>query len=95
MAAVPQASPMTISVLSPEREMYKGAITSVTVPGVDGEFQVLRNHAPIVSALMPGAVVIRRADNQIITMKIQRGFVEVLNNEVALLIQGVTQVSGL
>ncbi len=86
---------MTISVLSPERELYKGAITSVTVPGVDGEFQVLRNHAPIVSALMEGSVVIRRADNSIITMKIQRGFVEVLNNEVALLIQGASQVSGI
>lgn len=86
---------MTISVLSPEKELFNGTITSVTVPGVEGEFQVLRNHAPLVSALGEGPVVIRRADNSVITMRIARGFVEVLNNEIALLIQGAHQVSGI
>lgn len=86
---------MTISVLSPEREVYSGTITSVTVPGVDGEFQVLRNHAAIVSALAAGPVVIRRASGLVITMRIKRGFVEVLHNEVSLLVQGISEVSGL
>ncbi len=49
---------MHISVLTPDKEIFNGAITSVKVPGVLGEFQVLRNHAPIVSSLEPGEVEI-------------------------------------
>lgn len=79
---------MNISVLTPEKQLYTGSITSVSVPGVEGKFQILRNHAPIVSALGEGGVTIRRADGQLITFTIQRGFVEVLNNEISLLVQG-------
>jgi len=79
---------MNISVLTPDRELYTGSINSVSVPGVEGKFQVLRNHAPIVSALTEGPVTIRRADGQLITFTIERGFLEVLNNEVSLLVQG-------
>ncbi len=79
---------MTISVLTPEKELYSGSINSLSVPGVEGEFQILRNHAPIVSALGDGGVTIRRADGKLITFGITAGFVEVLNNEIALLVQG-------
>lgn len=47
---------MNIAVLTPDREIFQGVITSVKVPGVKGEFQVLKNHAPIVSALEKGNV---------------------------------------
>ncbi len=49
---------MNISVLTPEQEIFHGTITSVKVPGTSGEFQVLRNHAPIVSSLEAGKVTI-------------------------------------
>lgn len=49
---------MHITVLTPEKEIFQGAIESVKVPGVSGEFQVLKNHAPIVSALEAGKVSI-------------------------------------
>lgn len=49
---------MHITVLTPDREIFRGNIESVKVPGVDGEFQVLNNHAPIVSALEEGKVTI-------------------------------------
>ncbi len=79
---------MNISVLTPEKELYSGTINSISVPGVEGKFQVLRNHAPIVSALGEGGVTIKRADGKFITFTIERGFIEVLNNKVALLVQG-------
>ena len=47
---------MMISVLTPDRELFHGEIVSVKVPGADGQFQVLNNHAPIVSALTEGTV---------------------------------------
>ena len=49
---------MNITVLTPERAIFEGAIQSVKVPGVSGEFQVLKDHAPIVSALETGKVTI-------------------------------------
>ena len=85
---------MTISVLTPEKEIFSGAVTSVTVPGVEGQFQVLRNHAPIVSALGAGAITIRKADGHLITFDIAKGFIEVLRNEVSLLVQGVSDFRG-
>ena len=47
---------MTIVVLTPDKEIFRGPITSVKVPGSQGQFQVLKNHAPIVSSLDPGSV---------------------------------------
>jgi F-type H+-transporting ATPase subunit epsilon len=49
---------MKITVLTPDREIFQGNIESIKVPGVDGEFQILNNHAPIVSALEAGKVTI-------------------------------------
>lgn len=84
---------MNISVLSPEKEIYQGTVTSVTVPGVEGSFQILNNHAALVGALVEGSVVIHRADGKLITMRIRRGFVEVLHNEIALLVQGPSEIN--
>ena len=53
-----QLSTMNITVLTPDREIFAGPIKSVKVPGVKGEFQILQNHAPIVSALSAGKVTI-------------------------------------
>ncbi len=55
---------MNISVLTPDQEIFHGAITSVKVPGTMGEFQVLRNHAPIVSSLEEGTVTIVSASGE-------------------------------
>ncbi len=82
---------MNISVLSPDQEIFQGAITSVKVPGVGGQFEVLSNHAPIVSALGEGEVRILKEGGEKMTFRIEKGFLEVLNNEVSLLVQGVQQ----
>jgi F-type H+-transporting ATPase subunit epsilon len=47
---------MNITILTPDKEIFKGPVLSVKVPGTMGEFQVLKNHAPIVSSLGKGAV---------------------------------------
>ena len=79
---------MNITVLSPDKEIFQGEITSVKVPGTSGQFEILRNHAPIVSSLDDGQVRIIKSDGERMTFKIERGFIEVLNNEVSLLVQG-------
>lgn len=49
---------MYLEIVSPEATLFAGEVTSVTAPGVDGEFQLLNNHAPIVSLLQEGKVKI-------------------------------------
>ena len=80
---------MNITVLSPDRKIFEGSITSVKVPGVAGQFEVLNNHAPIVSALGEGEVRILKEGGEKMTFQIEKGFLEVLHNEVSLLVQGV------
>ena len=53
---------MQISVLTPDRTLFTGPIRSVTVPGTNGNFQILNNHAPIVSALGKGTVELVTGD---------------------------------
>ncbi|MFS4468807.1 F0F1 ATP synthase subunit epsilon [Maribacter sp. 2210JD10-5] len=49
---------MYLEIVSPEATLFSGDVTSVTVPGINGEFQLLSNHAPIVSLLQQGKVKI-------------------------------------
>lgn len=49
---------MFLEIVSPEATLFAGEVDSVTVPGVSGEFQMLNNHAPIVSLLQEGEVKI-------------------------------------
>ncbi|MEM9887572.1 MAG: ATP synthase F1 subunit epsilon [Bacteroidota bacterium] len=80
---------MNLSVLTADQSIFEGTITSIKVPGVLGQFQVLNNHAPIVSALQAGKVEIKKTAGGEMTFAIEKGFIEVLNNEVSLLVQGV------
>jgi len=53
---------MLLEIVSPEGHLFKGNVTSVTVPGLDGEFQLLNHHANIVSILANGTVKIGVSD---------------------------------
>ena len=50
---------MTLEILTPDKKVYEGEVTSVTVPGTAGSFEILNNHAPIISTLEDGKVIIR------------------------------------
>jgi len=84
---------MNISVLSPDKELFSGDITSVKVPGISGQFEILNNHAAIVSSLGEGQVRIIKSSGERMTFKIEKGFIEVLRNEVSLLVQGITELA--
>ncbi|MBP6234752.1 MAG: ATP synthase F1 subunit epsilon [Saprospiraceae bacterium] len=82
---------MNLTVLTPEKEIYQGQITSVKVPGISGQFEILNNHAPIVAALGQGDVRIIDAKGEKKIFSIKKGFIEVLKNDVSLLVQGVKE----
>ncbi|MDC6404463.1 MULTISPECIES: F0F1 ATP synthase subunit epsilon [Maribacter] len=50
---------MYLEIVSPEATLFSGEVISVTVPGINGEFQMLQNHAPIVSLLQEGKVKVK------------------------------------
>lgn len=80
---------MNILVLTPEKEIFNGAAKSVTAPGTLGRFEILENHAALVSSLAKGEIRIIKSDGSKLILPIEKGFVEVLKNEVSLLVQEV------
>lgn len=74
-----------IEVITPARVVYKGKANSVTIPGTKGSFQVLFNHAPLMSTFEIGVVKIEESQGNILKFATGGGSVEVLNNKVLLL----------
>ncbi|MEK6783043.1 MAG: ATP synthase F1 subunit epsilon [Bacteroidota bacterium] len=81
---------MHLEIITPEKKIFEGDVTIATFPGSDGSFQVMNDHAPLISLLKDGIVVYKskEATNQV---KITGGVVEVLKNQVILLADGVTE----
>ncbi len=77
---------MNLIVLTPEKELFAGSISSVNVPGIKGQFEILKGHAPIVSALSSGKVKITDESGVKTEIEIAKGFIEVLRNEVSVLV---------
>ncbi len=90
---------MYLEIVSPEATLFAGEVTSVTVPGVNGEFQMLQNHAPIVSLLQEGKVKVQgdieieeefqnkftKSSNGETVLAISSGTVEMKDNKVIVL----------
>jgi F-type H+-transporting ATPase subunit epsilon len=83
---------MILEILTPERRLYSGDVFGVQLPGIDGKFEVLDKHAPLVSALGKGNVKVIRDKNTISNFSIESGFVEVLNNKATVLVEGAVEL---
>ena len=80
---------MNLEILTPERKIYSGDVYGIQLPGIDGLFEVLERHAPLVSALKAGRIkILKDRNNHVAFYQIQSGFVEVLNNSVTVLVEG-------
>jgi len=82
---------MTLEILTPERKIYSGEVYGVQLPGITGLFEVLNNHAALVSALTKGNLKILIDKNNTESYAIQGGFVEVLNNKATVLVEGAVE----
>lgn len=79
---------MTLDILTPEKKIYSGEASLVQLPGVDGSFEILSHHAPIIAALKEGNVKYK-TDAGEKNIKITGGFVECLNNKVIICAEGI------
>ncbi len=73
---------MILEILTPAKTLFSGTVDSVTLPGVGGNFTVLRNHTPIIAALKKGIIKFSENDLPLGRIEIESGFCEVFNNEV-------------
>ncbi|WP_397363939.1 F0F1 ATP synthase subunit epsilon [Olleya sp. R77988] len=90
---------MYLEIVSPEATLFKGEVVSITVPGINGDFEMLNNHAPVVSLLKEGTVRIAgnitldeevenrftKGDKNTTLLKINSGTLEMNGNKVIVL----------
>ncbi len=76
---------MKLEIITPEKTIYSGEVEMVQLPGIDGLFAILNNHAPMIAALGKGRVKIRRGEKKIEFFEISGGILEVLKNKVLVL----------
>lgn len=78
---------LTLKIVSPERVVFEGQVESVIVPGTCGLFEILKDHAPIISSLQTGTVSYTPSGAKTLTLPIGGGFVAVQKNSVSLCVE--------
>lgn len=76
---------MKLEIRTPDKSVYTGEVTLVQLPGIDGLFEILEHHAPLVAALQKGRVKIQGQDGQFQYFDINGGVAEVLQDKVLVL----------
>ena len=76
---------MTIEIINPDKTIYSGEAELVQLPGKDGSFEILNNHAPLISVLKEGKVKLVDKSKQTLFFDIKGGVIEVLQNKVLIL----------
>jgi F-type H+-transporting ATPase subunit epsilon len=82
---------MYLEIITPDKKVFEGEVESVKFPGVKGSFQVLENHAPLISALTKGDVSYKKK-NEEFKVTIEGGVVEVLFNNIVVLAESASNV---
>jgi F-type H+-transporting ATPase subunit epsilon len=81
--------PFSLEIIGPDKVVFRSEATSLTAPGVDGLFQVLYNHAPLLARLGIGRMTVKTVEGQDADFAVSGGFVEVRNNHVVVLVDTV------
>lgn len=75
---------MTVEILTPDASLFQGEATFVSLPGTDGSMGILENHAPLITTLKAGEVMVRTSGGEQ-TFAVKGGTVEVAGNKVTIL----------
>ena len=76
---------MFIEIITPDKKVFSGEVSLVQLPGTNGSFEILNNHAPIISTLAKGKIKIVDAEKKTQYFEIKSGVVEVLKNKIIVL----------
>lgn len=78
-----------LSIVSPARVLYEQDVYSIVVPGIEGYLGVMSNHAPLITSLMPGKIIIKESETHEKTAAVSGGFIEVSDNIATILADAV------
>jgi F-type H+-transporting ATPase subunit epsilon len=76
---------MLLEIIAPDQELYSGEVDLIQVPGSKGSFEILRNHAPIISTLEPGSIKIVDSKGGVTNFEVSGGVIEAKNNKIIVL----------
>lgn len=76
---------MQVDILTPDKTIFTGEVNAIQLPGADGSFQLLNNHAPLIATLAKGKIKVESAEKEILFFDIGGGVLECLNNKVIVL----------
>jgi len=76
---------MILEIITPEKKLFSGEVTSVKFPGTNGGFEILNNHAPIISTLGEGEIRVITNDKDTEKFEINGGVIEMQNNKIIVL----------
>lgn len=79
---------MKLEILSPDAILFSGEADSVTLPGAKGSFQILKNHAPIISSLAKGAVSFS-SNGEIRKIEVENGLIEMHDNKIVICVDNL------
>ena len=77
---------MFLEIITPEKKLFEGEVTSVKLPGKSGEFELLNNHASIVSSLITGNIRVITNENNTKNFSTNGGVIEMQNNRIIVLL---------
>lgn len=80
---------MFLEIVTPDEKIFEGEVLHATFPGADGSFQVLNNHAAMVSVLGKGDIKYKQDKKNEVHILVEGGLVEVINNKVNVLVEKV------
>ena len=76
---------MLLEIIAPDQKLYSGEVDLVQVPGSKGSFEILRNHAPIISTLERGQIRIVDQKGGTTLFDVDGGVIEAKNNKIIVL----------
>ena len=78
---------MKVKIIKPDANVYEGDVSLIQLPGIDGLFEILNNHAPIISALQKGKIRVVDNENKTLYFDVNSGVIKGEKNEILILIQ--------
>jgi F-type H+-transporting ATPase subunit epsilon len=76
---------MKIEIVTPDSTIYEGEVSLAQLPGLDGSFEILNNHAPMIAVLKTGKVKVVDAKKSTLFFDIKGGVAEILKNRILVL----------
>lgn len=80
---------MLLEIITPDKKVYSGQVRLVQLPGTKGSFEILKNHAPIISTLEKGRIKVIEESGQTLYFEVEGGVIENKDNKIIVLVESV------